>query len=42
MTVVHNSIAHTREQFLHVSVGLGLGVVSVRLFRFSVLCAFLV
>jgi len=38
-TVVHNDM-HTREQFLKISVGLGL--VIVHLFRFSILCVFLV
>jgi len=35
MTVVHND-THAHEQFLKLSVGLGL--VFVRLFRFSILC----
>ena len=34
--------AHTYEQFLKLTVGLGLGWVFVRLFRFSILCVFLV
>ena len=38
-TVVHNDM-HTYEQFLKMSVGLGL--VFARLFRFSILCLFLV
>jgi len=37
-TVVHT---HTYEQLLKMSVGLGLGLVSVRLFKFSLaFCAF--
>jgi len=39
MTVFHN-YTHTHEQFLKTSVGLGLGLVFVHLFRFSILCAF--
>ena len=44
MTVVHSDMhtAKTREQFLNMSVGLGLGLVFVQLFRFSILCVFLV
>jgi len=38
-TVVHTN-AHTHEQFLKMSVDLGLGLVFVRLFRFSILCVF--
>jgi len=34
--------AHTYEQFLKMSVGLGLGLVFMHLFRFSILCVFLV
>jgi len=38
MTVVHNNThIHTYEQFLKMSVNLGLGLVFVRLFRFNVL-----
>jgi len=37
MTVVHND-THTRKQFLNLHVGLGLGFVSMRLFRFNILC----
>ena len=33
-----HSDTHTHEQFLQMSVGLGLGVVFVHLFRFSILC----
>jgi len=40
-TVVHNDM-RTHEQFLHVSLGLALGLVFVRLFRFSILCVFMV
>jgi len=36
-TVVHSDM-HTHEQFLKVNVGLGLGLVVLRLFRFSILC----
>jgi len=36
--VVYDSCAHTCEQFLKMSVGMGLGIVFVRLFRFSILC----
>jgi len=39
MTVVHSDM-HTREPFLKMSVSLGLGVVFVCLFRFSILCVF--
>jgi len=38
---VHSG-AHIHEQLLQVSVGLGLGLVFVHLFRFSILCVFLV
>jgi len=38
-TVVHND-THTHEQFLKMTAGLGLGLVFVRLFRFSILCVF--
>jgi len=41
MTVVHN-YTNTRDQLLEVSAGLGLGLVFVHLFRFSVLCVVLV
>jgi len=33
---------HTYKQFLNMGVGLGLGLVFVQLFRFSILCVFLV
>ena len=33
---------HTREQFLKMSIGLGLDLVFARLLRFSILCVFLV
>ena len=36
-----HSDTHTLEQFLKMSVDLGLGLVFVRLFRFSILCVFL-
>ena len=42
MTVVHNDM-HPRKkivQFLKIIVGLGLGLVFVRSFRFSILCVF--
>ena len=42
MSVVHNE-THTPEQFSKVSLlvlGLGLGLVFVCLFKFSILCAF--
>ena len=39
-TIVHSDM-HTHEQFLKMSVGLGLGLVFVRLFTFSILCFFL-
>jgi len=38
-TVLHNDI-HTHEQFLKMSVGLGLGLAFVRLFRSIILCVF--
>ena len=38
-TLVHNDM-HTRQQFLKMSVGLGLLSVFVRLIRFSILCVF--
>ena len=38
-TTVHND-AHTYEQFLKMSAGLGLGLVFVRVFGFSFLCFF--
>jgi len=38
-TIVHSDM-HTHEQFLKMSVGLGLGLVFVRLFTFSILCFF--
>ena len=36
-TVVHNDM-HTHEQFLKISVVLGLGLVFLHLFTFSILC----
>jgi len=39
-TVVHSG-THTHEQFLKMSVGLGLGLVFVCLFRFCILRVFL-
>jgi len=41
MTVVHSDM-HRHEQFLQMSVSLGLGLVLVHLFRLSILCVFLV
>ena len=37
-TVVHSDNAHTYEQFLKMSVALGLGLVFVHLFMFGILC----
>jgi len=39
--VVHSD-THTRELFLQISVCLGLALVSVHLFKFSILCVYLV
>jgi len=36
--VLCTKVVHTHEQFLKMSVGLGLDLVFVHLFRFSILC----
>jgi len=42
MTFVHNDTYTHMEQLLKMSVGLGLDLIFVCLFRFSILCIFLV
>jgi len=41
MAVMHSDM-HTHEQLLKFSVGLGLDLVFVHLFRISILCVFLI